>query len=393
MESNSNIHSGLPLPKRLVILLLVCLFAINAFTINANAQSVTDNIFGKGIRIIAKDSSFSMKFSTRMQNRLEASYVESGNQSYTDKFYLRRARLKFDGFIDSPKLVYKIELDVVNAEVLDAVVKWNFAGNFNIWFGQTKLPGNRERVISSQKLQFVDRSLLNSKFNIDRDKGIQLRHSFKINNIIVREVAAVSIGEGKNFKKSSAGHNFTGRLELLPFGKFKSKGDYFASDLKREAKPKLAMGVTYDFNNKAVKSGGQLGSEMSEMRNLSTVFADMMFKYKGWSIMAEYADKRVPNVSPAVFDSAGVFLESFYTGSSVNAQMGYLFNSNWELSGRYTIVTPEKATRNNKLEQYTLGISKYVVGHSLKVQSDCSLLHESSKADQILYRLQVEMSF
>jgi phosphate-selective porin OprO and OprP len=34
--------------------------------------------------------------------------------------------------------------------VLDAVAKWNFAENFSLWFGQAKLPGNRERVISSQ---------------------------------------------------------------------------------------------------------------------------------------------------------------------------------------------------------------------------------------------------
>ncbi len=60
--------------------------------------------------------------------------------------------------------------------ILDAVIKYNFSENFELWFGQTKLPGNIERVISSGNLQQVDRSLLNSRFNIDRDMGIQLRH-------------------------------------------------------------------------------------------------------------------------------------------------------------------------------------------------------------------------
>ncbi len=403
MKPNANTHYGRLLIRRsllrqsllkgLIISLPVVFFVMSFFAINANAQSVTNNVFGKGISIVAKDSSFYMKFDTRIQNRYDGTYVESGEQPYTDKFYLRRARIKFNGFVLDPKLVYKMEFDVVNGDVLDAVIKWNFAGNFHLWFGQTKLPGNRERVISSQKLQFVDRSLLNSKFNIDRDKGIQLRHNFKIGNMIVREVAAVSIGEGKNYKKPSKGHDYTGRLELLPFGKFKSKGDYFSSDLKREETPKLAMGVTYDYNNKAVRSGGQLGNMLSESRNLSTVFADMMFKYQGWSLMAEYANKTIPDASPAIFDTAGVFMASFYTGSAVNAQLGYLFHNNWELAGRYTVITPEKATLNNKLEQYTFGISRYIVGHSLKVQSDFSLLRENSKADKLLYRLQVEMSF
>ena len=57
---------------------------------------------------------------------------------------------------------------------------WNFHENFELWVGQTKLPGNRERVISSANLQQVDRSLLNSRFNIDRDFGFQLRHHFNL---------------------------------------------------------------------------------------------------------------------------------------------------------------------------------------------------------------------
>ena len=38
---------------------------------------------------------------------------------------------------------------------------WHFAKNWELWAGQTKLPGNVERVISSGDLQLVDRSLLN----------------------------------------------------------------------------------------------------------------------------------------------------------------------------------------------------------------------------------------
>ena len=110
------------------------------------------------------------------------------NGQYSN-FMIRRARLKFGGFILTKKLKYKFELgqssrDVgtfaINPEtknapgfVFDAVLKWNFYKGFELWVGQTKLPGNRERVISSANLQMVDRSLLNSKFNIDRDMGFQ----------------------------------------------------------------------------------------------------------------------------------------------------------------------------------------------------------------------------
>jgi hypothetical protein len=45
------------------------------------------------------------------------------------------------------------------------------------WFGQTKLPGNNQRVVSSGSLEFTDRTINNSRFNIDRDFGLFLDYS------------------------------------------------------------------------------------------------------------------------------------------------------------------------------------------------------------------------
>ncbi|MCB0396923.1 MAG: porin, partial [Flavobacteriales bacterium] len=157
-------------------------------------------------------------------------------------FLIRRSRLKMDGFVHSTKLKYKLELGLSNRDLagavpetrntplllFDAVLKWNFFKNLELWAGQTKLPGNRERVISSGDLQFVDRSALNAKYNIDRDIGIQLRNHHSLNNgVVIREIFAFSQGEGRNITAGNlGGFDFTGRLEILPFGNFKSKGDY-----------------------------------------------------------------------------------------------------------------------------------------------------------------------
>ncbi|MCF6319990.1 MAG: FmdC precursor, partial [Proteobacteria bacterium] len=189
------------------------------------------------------------------------------------------------------------------------------------------------------------------------------------------------------------GNDYTAKLELLPFGEFSGKGDYFSSDLKREPLPKLAFGITYGYNDNAIRSRGQLGSVLSQTRDLETLFVDMMYKHNGVSVLAEYANKKVANGSPAILDTSGDLIESFYTGTAVNAQLGYLFKNNWEISGRFTQVNPQKVTLNNDLTQYTLGVSKYIVGHSLKVQSDFSLLQEDSKADRLQFRLQLELAF
>ena len=56
------------------------------------------------------------------------------------------------------------------------------------------------------------------------------------------------------------------------------------------------------------------------------------------------------------------------------------------------MVRPTDATLNNDLTQYTFAISKFIVGHKIKVQTDFSLLQEATKADTYLARLQFELS-
>ena len=387
--------------KKVFILMFICLGAKLSF-----AQDITRNRFGKGIfNVIAEDSSWSSKVAFRFQTRYDG-YYDFADSTYTDRAYVRRARIKGHGYAFSPRLKYKFEYDVHNGFVLDAVIKWNFAGNWTVWFGQTKLPGNIERVFSSQKMQLVDRSLLNSKFTLDRDAGGQLRHHFKIGNtFLVREIFAFSQGEGLNQKPESSGHGYTGRIELLPFGNFTKKGDYFASDLKREETPKLMLSATYDYNQKAMRTRGQMGDYIStdllgELRDLESIFIDAHFKLKGFSFFGEYVNKVTRNGSAVLegtFDDVlGEFTSvnlSYYTGSAINLQMGYLMKNNWEIAGRFTQVKPEKITLNNDINQYTIGFSRYVVGHNLKVQGDISLTQEATKENKLMFRLQTEFNF
>lgn len=368
---------------------------------NVFSQDTTDNKFGKGISVVASDSSFSLRFKTRFQTLYTGTFNES-TEKYKDNLLIRRARLKFDGFAYTPRLKYKVELGLSNRDtggsipqanntaniILDAVLKYNFYGRWSVWFGQTKLPGNIERVISSASLQLVDRSNLNSRFNIDRDAGIQLRYA----SSHFRSSTAISKGEGRNITAGNAGgYDYTQRFEWLPFGQFTGKGDYFGADLKREPSPKLMFGVTYDYNDRATRERGQLGGFLPEERTLETWFLDAHFKYQGFSTMIEYANKKAHN-GPAITDETGATIGTFYTGTGFNIQSGYLFKNNIELAGRYTSVDPDDETGKAQNNQYTLGLSKYIVGHALKIQSDISLIDEENADRQYMYRFQVEFS-
>ncbi len=383
-----------------------------------DAQETNAPSFGNGLfNLVGKDSSFTMKIGTRMQFLTVAEWEEGADGGYGNpeqNFLIRRARLKFDGFAFDPKLKYKIELGLSNRDIsgvseftrntpryiLDAVVMWNFAGNFELWAGQTKLPGNIERVISSGNLQQVDRSLVNSRFNIDRDVGFQLRHHFNLSEkFLIREKLAFSQGEGRNVTQGNlGGHQYTGRVEFLPFGLFKSKGDYSGSDLKREEKPKLMFALNYDINQDAVKTRSNLGSYMRNdvgfyETTINTFFFDGMFKYNGWSLMWEYAHRDADD--PIAKNSDGTETgDIVQVGDGLNLQAGYLFKNNLEISGRYTNIQLDEAITGASPEtQYTLGLSKYIVGHKLKVQTDLSYLSVDNGSDQLMYRLQLDVHF
>jgi len=382
------------------------------------AQEISDTKFGKGmINFIAKDSSFSVKFAPRIQSRFQSQW-DYNEEEYDDaelNFLVRRARLKFGGFAFTPKLKYKIELGLSNRDlsgasvynrntpryILDAVVMWNFHENFELWAGQTKLPGNIERVVSSANLQLIDRSLLNSKFNIDRDMGIQLRHKTKLGgNWISREKFSISQGEGRNITEGNIGGlQYTSRLELLPFGEFSSKGDYSQGDLKREKSIKAMFGFTYDINNNAVKNRSNMGSYMTQFNgglfetDITTVFIDGVIKYNGFSLTGEYASRNADTIEALEADGRTKTGAVVGAGSAINFQGSYLFKNNVEMTLRYTNVDFKEVTRLSDLQQITYGISKYVVGHSLKIQADLSFSQSSSMRDFVLFRTGFDLHF
>ncbi|MDC1392199.1 OprO/OprP family phosphate-selective porin [Flavobacteriaceae bacterium] len=397
---------------------LISSFLFIPFCLLLQAQEISDTKFGNGmINFIAKDSSFSVKFAPRIQSRYQSKWSYDG-EDYDPadiNFSVRRARLKFGGFAFSPKLKYNIELGLSNRDIsganvynrntpryiLDAVVMWNFYENFELWAGQTKLPGNIERVVSSANLQLIDRSLLNSKFNIDRDMGIHLRHKLRLGgNWIIKEKFSISQGEGRNITEGNIGGlQYTSRLELLPFGEFSSKGDYFQGDLKREKSIKAMFGFTFDINENAVKSRSNMGSYLIQSSgglfetDITTIFLDGVIKYNGFALTGEYANRDADQIEALEEDGKTKTGAVVGAGSASNIQGSYLFKNNFEITARYTNINFKKITRLSDLKQITFGVSKYIVGHSLKIQADISLLNASGIKDNVLFRTGFDLHF
>jgi hypothetical protein len=345
----------------------------------------------RGIEFVGKDSLFSLRLQFRMQNRaafLTRSDEDLSAGSY--EFRVRRLRLKMEGFVYSPKLTYKVQLafsrgdmdwdmtqeSEVNTSVnivRDAVIYYEPWKDLKFGFGQTKLPGNRQRVISSGDQQFADRSIVNATFTIDRDFGFFA--SYKRNYFAV--LGSLTSGEGRNSSNSNSGLSYTGRVEALPFGAFSDRNDYQEGDLAREQKPKLSIGASYNFNDDAVRSGGQLGRDLFLKTDMTTISLDLLFKYKGFALYSELMQRNCSN--PITFSSDTTYIQPVYSGYGFLQQVSYLFKSNWELALRYAEVTPFSSVYNNpvftsvnlkKNQEFQLGVTKYFYGHRVKVQGN-----------------------
>ena len=110
--------------------------------------------------------------------------------------------------------------------------------------------------------------------------------------------------------------------------------------------------------------------------------------------MGEYANRDAEN--PIATNEDGTPTGAVVgVGNALNLQAGYLFKNDIEISGRYTNVDFKKnITGLNTENQYTLGVSKFIVGHKLKVQSDISYTDWANTTNNdIIYRLQFDIHF
>lgn len=365
--------------------------------------------FGKGVGITSPDSIFQFNIRFRMQNR--ATYIDNEDEKPAYDGQIRRLRLRFDGYVGNPKLLYAVQLsfapgdvgEIVEGEniniIRDAVVFYRPNNRWNISFGQTKLPGNRQRVNSSGGLQLTDRTINNGRFTIDRDFGFQVHNMNEFKDRFSYNIkAAVSTGEGRNItKKADDGVAVTGKLELMPLGAFTKDGTYFEGDIVREKKPKLLLSGAFQQNNNARKTQGQLGNYLFESRTMKSVLLDGMFKYNGWAAMASYMS-RTTNDNAITINPDDITESNYvFVGDGFDYQLSYNTRSNYEFIGRYSTqkVGEDIKTLAPDTKQLSFGVTKYIWEHTFKLQSEISFdkltYFDGSTKNNWYLRLQVEI--
>jgi len=344
----------------------------------------------RGVGFVTADSVFSLNFQFRIQNR--AMYISKTDTDLAPEsfeFRVRRLRMKFTGFVYNPKLTYYIQLGFARGDMdwrgldnnqinsspnalRDAVIYYSPTPKLRLGFGQTKIPGNRQRVVSSGDQQFFDRSIVNARFTLDRDFGF-FGH-YTTSYIIFR--GSLTSGEGRNSDFSNNGLAYTGRVEFLPFSHFTGENDYQDGDLEREEKLKVSLAATYSQNDRALRTHGQLGNDLFASRTMNAIEFDMLAKYNGWAWYMEYMN-RTTNDPITLNPGNSSEVSAVYVGVGYMSQMSYLFKNNFEIASRYAMTKPSTRLYENssapslnekQLENYEIGVTKYLNGHRLKIQ-------------------------
>jgi len=270
--------------------------------------------------------------------------------------------------------------------LLDAALKWKFHPNFELWVGQERTRGSYEGFLPAFAMQLVNKSQFNSMFNYNRDIGFQLLGSYG-DKFIIRPQLRWTLGDGRNIvTNNNGGFQYMARVEVLPFGKF---NEVFNTDFKREPTPKLAIGATLDFNHNAARQKGNAGRFMIDDQgnqfysNVFTFLADAVFKYQGFSANSAFAVRTVERSELGFHEAVGFHLQG-----------GYLLENNYEFAFRYGIVAPIGRKVAPGSREYLIGVSKYINGHPLKVQTDIGLIRNTVFQRTVLqYRFQIVAGF
>ena len=404
--------------SKFIQLFFLLVFASGSAQISIQNDSLNNDLklsalpyynYGSGLGLTSPDSLFQLNIRFRMQNRV--TYIDKEDESPGYDGQIRRLRLRFDGYVGNPKFLYAIQLSFAPGDVgeiregeniniiRDAVIFYRPNRYWNIGFGQTKLPGNRQRINSSGALQLTDRTINNARFTIDRDFGFQVHHlNENVDKFSYNIKGAVSAGEGRNVTGGAdSGIALTGKVELFPLGAFAKNGAFFEGDLERETTPKLFLSGAFQQNNNAKRTQGQLGENLFEPRTLQSVLLDIMLKYKGFSAMSAYMS-RTTNENAVTISAADPSMTNFvYVGSGFDYQMSYLFPTDYEVIGRFSTQKVGDDIRElaPNLKQYSIGVTKYIRKHNFKVQTEITrddLNYASGLTDENWYvRFQVEI--
>ncbi|MCG8553933.1 MAG: OprO/OprP family phosphate-selective porin, partial [Proteobacteria bacterium] len=311
-------------------------------------------------------------------------------------FEARRLRMKIGGHGYKKWIKYYFEIDLQPSKDVDGglgdrarVIDWRITvqpiDEIGFRVGQWKINYNRERVDSSGRQTFVERSIVNRVFTIDRQVGVMLQgRLFKETPADLRYYAGIFNGEGRATNNDDGELMYMARIQWNFLGRDLK---WRQSDVKYHEKPAGSLAFAYADNNgrctRWSSSGcGNLSAFPGAAGSLNAQFErtqwvqELAFKYRGLAIQQEYHEMKVDDkyLNMLSHDYQGMYAQIGYTNHGALAPLP----EGLELAFRYAYVIESVAVTNNRdrqrREEYTVGVNWFFAGHNNKVTVDYSYL-------------------
>ena len=365
------------------------------------------SILGKtGIAFASEDGRHSIHLWFRGQLRYSTPFdtppltPEQFERGDVSTFNLRRVRLKLGGNVYRKWLGYYLEYDFKSNALLDLRFTLSPRPWLQLRAGQWKANFNRERVDSSGRQQFAERSIVTRVFTIDRQPGVMV-----FGRLLADRPAdswyylGVFNGNGRNGINDDTSMMWLARYQWNFLGRDLR---FSQSDVEFHEKPtgSLAFAVVGNespYTRFSTSGGGQLpGFEdgIVGQYGLLQYVEETAFKYRGFSFQHEFHWKEIEdNVNETLTRMRGTYLQiGYFPWGGAERALSAL-----ELAGRYAWVDPDTAVRDDDRREWTLAANWFFSGHDNKLTLDLSRLEQDVPAAETLHdnrlRIQWDISF
>lgn len=336
------------------------------------------------------------------------------------RFNVARSFFMIGGKAVKQKLSFLVQTDFsASNPLMDAWVAYHPFAWLTISGGQKQnFVNTREMLYREDRLQFTDRSLNNRAFNrTGREFGLFVETQFGKKIGIAPKISMTS-GDGRNsFGTDSrdvdyGGLKFGGRLDVFPLGFFSEGNDLYTADLMHEESVKILIGSAASRNFGASQAVGEGHGDFFlyntdgqiQLPNYSKIVADLLMKYKGFSVLLEYTNATASGLDLLFTDESATTIlaptqisQYMILGNGLTGQLGYVTKSGFSFDLRYDQANPEFMQNSNTLlgefKSYTFGFSKYFNANNLKMQTAFSQVNFAQNRSSLNWSLLVQIGF
>ena len=386
--------------KKLIITTIILLSISYVFSQESERNNASFSL-GDGISFSFNEGDYEFN----IYGFIKPTYIYNDEKNYTAdgeysnvfrQFKSQNSNLFFTGFAKDEKLSFTIQMDYSSSNPLvEAFIGYHLNEKTTLYFGQMQVSHNNlEMVHNEDQLRFTNRGILSQTYTENGEEfGLFFETSFG-NQFVINPTFAVTSGDGRNsFGEDSrdsdkGGVKFGSRINILPFGDFSIGNRLSTVDLMHEEKPKVQIGVAYSKNMGASNQVGDghgdfilydnSGDEL--FPDYSQLFFDLNLKYKGFSLVLEYADAFASGLDQIYTDPNAFNLlipqqisEYLVVGDSQGIQFGYFTKNGISVDFIYESLNPEfdsyESSVLRKSSNMGVGISKYLAGNNLKIQA------------------------